>query len=119
MLIKTGLLSSPAITVVKPDKMYHGLDACKMNNVTTNDTYPHPRSGCIFNCPRRTKFITSLDLKNAFRQILLDEADFRGTTLLIADHTVYDGNVGCTHTFVGPRRSEVIDQTIALRSCYS
>lgn len=47
-------------------------DGRKLNSVTIDDSYPMPLIDCILNKLRDAKFLTSIDLKNAFFQIPLD-----------------------------------------------
>ena len=67
--------SSPVVIVPKPDgRIRLCLDLRKVNAVTKNkDAYPLPNIGTILSRLQSTKFISALDLKDAFWQIGLTE----------------------------------------------
>lgn len=64
--------SSPVALVLKPGKVRLCLDARKLNSVTVKDAYPLPLIEGIFSRLPKARFISSLDLKDAFWQIPLD-----------------------------------------------
>lgn len=67
--------SSPLWLVEKRSGEYRVcFDGRKVNSVTVDDSYPMPLIDSILNKLRDAKFLTSIDLKNAFFQIPLDPA---------------------------------------------
>ena len=66
--------SSPVVMVRKADGTRRFCnDYRKVNAVTEPDAYPLPNMQDILRKLRRAKYITTLDLKSAYHQILLDE----------------------------------------------
>lgn len=64
--------SSPVVLVNKPNgKVRLCLDSRKLNGVTKKDAYPLPLIDGLLGRLRETRFISSLDLKDAFWQIPL------------------------------------------------
>lgn len=61
------------------DKLRLCLDARRLNQVTVKNTYPQQNVNRILGRLEGTKYLTALDLTDAFYQILLDEAS-RGKT---------------------------------------
>jgi hypothetical protein len=56
------------------------LDARKLNAVTVRDDYPIPNLNRILSRLRHTKFLTSIDLKEAYHQIRLDKESSEKTS---------------------------------------
>ncbi|CAD7089964.1 unnamed protein product [Hermetia illucens] len=81
--------SSPVTLVVKPGKVRLCLDARKVNSVTVKDAYPLPLIEGIFSRLPKARFITSLDLKDAFWQIPLDEASKDKTAFTVPGRPLY------------------------------
>lgn len=61
-----------AIVRKKNGKLRFCLDARKVSKVTIKDSYPLPHILGILNRLDKTKYITTINLKDAFLQILLD-----------------------------------------------
>lgn len=66
--------SSPVVCVPKPTgQVRMCLDSRKVNELTKKDSYPLPLIDGLLGRLSETKYISSLDLKDAFWQIPLDE----------------------------------------------
>lgn len=80
-MIKLGIIekssspwNSPILLVNKSNgELRMCLDSRKLNSITKVDTYPMPRVQEILDSLNNAKFMTSLDLKSAFFQIMLAE----------------------------------------------
>ncbi|XP_059222537.1 uncharacterized protein K02A2.6-like [Stomoxys calcitrans] len=70
----TSPWSSPIVLHRKPGKNRLCLDSRKLNAVTEGDAYPLPHIDGILSRLPKAEFISSLDLKDAFWQIPLDES---------------------------------------------
>lgn len=67
--------ANPIVTVKKPNgKTRLCLDARNLNDLTVKDRYPLPHIWRILQQIRATKYLTSIDLKDAFWQVNLDES---------------------------------------------
>lgn len=67
--------SSPVVIVRKKDGKYRFcIDFQQVNNVTRKDAYPLPYINAILDKLRRARYITSLDLKQGYWQVALDES---------------------------------------------
>lgn len=67
--------ANPIVTVKKPDgRIRLCLDARGLNEATIKDRYPLPHIGRILQQIRASKFLSSLDLKDAFWQIALEDS---------------------------------------------
>lgn len=66
--------ANPIVTVKKSNgRVRLCLDARGLNELTLKDRYPLPHIGRILQQIRATKFLSSIDLKDAFWQVNLDE----------------------------------------------
>lgn len=81
--------SSHVALVVKPGKVRLCLDARKVNSVTVKDAYPLQLIDGILSRLPKARFITSLDLKDAFWQIPLDEASKEKTAFTVPGRPLY------------------------------
>lgn len=81
--------SSPVALVHKPGKVRLCLDARKLNSVTVKDAYPLPLIDGILSRLPKARFITSLDLKDAFWQIPLDEGSKEKTAFTVPGRPLY------------------------------
>lgn len=89
-MLKEGIITesesgwnSPITPVIKPDKVRLCLDARKLNFVTKPFAYPLPNIGGLLSRLGETVYISSVDLKDAFWQIPLDEASKEKTAFTI------------------------------------
>lgn len=81
--------SSPVTLVVKPGKVRMCIDARKLNSVTVGDAYPLPLIDGILSRLPKAKYITSLDLKDAFWQVPLDEGSRDKTAFTVPNRPLY------------------------------
>lgn len=82
--------SSPVTVVTKSNgKSRLCLDARQLNAVTTKDAYPMPLIESIVSRLNETYFISSVDLKDAFWQIELDEASKEKTAFTVPGRPLY------------------------------
>lgn len=66
--------SSPVIMIKKPNGTYRFcLDLRKVNSVAKKDAYPLPHMNVILSKLRKARFISTIDMSQAFLQIPLDE----------------------------------------------
>ena len=65
------------------------LDARKINSVTTKDAYPLPLIDGILSRLPKAKYITSLDLKDAFWQVPLNEKSKEVTAFTVPNRPLY------------------------------
>ena len=75
--------------VLKPGKVRLCLDARKLNSVTVKDAYLLPLIEGIFSRLQTAKFISSLDLKDAFWQIPLDAKSKEKTAFTVPGRPLY------------------------------
>lgn len=66
------------------------LDARKLNELTVKDAYPMPLIEGLLSRLDRTKYITSIDLKDAFWQIPLDPESREKTAFAVPGRPLYD-----------------------------
>lgn len=85
--------NSPITPVIKPDKVRLCLDARKVNSVTKPFAYPLPNIGGLLSRLGETVYISSVDLKDAFWQISLDESSKEKTAFTIPGRPLYEFNV--------------------------
>lgn len=81
--------SSPVVLVRKPGKVRLCLDSRKLNSVTLKDAYPLPHIEGILSRLPKAKFISSLDLKDAFWQIPLEVSSREKTAFTIPNRPLY------------------------------
>lgn len=81
--------SSPVALVRKPGKVRLCLDARKLNSVTVKDAYPLPLIDGILSRLPKARFISSLDLKDAFWQIPLEERSKEKTAFTVPGRPLY------------------------------
>ncbi len=85
--------SSPVSLVRKPGKIRLCLDARKVNQLTVKDAYPLPLIEGLLSRLDQTKFISSIDLKDAFWQIPLDEGSRPLTAFTVPGRPLYQFRV--------------------------
>lgn len=82
--------NSPVTCVTKANgKTRLCLDARMVNAVTEKDAYPMPLIDSIFSRLNETRYISSIDLRDAFWQIELDEASRDKTAFTIPGRPLY------------------------------
>lgn len=82
--------NSPVTIVAKSNgKSRLCLDARLVNSVTIKDAYPMPLINSILSRLNETRFISSIDLKDAFWQIELDEASREKTAFTVPGRPLY------------------------------
>lgn len=82
--------SSPVTIVAKSNgKSRLCLDARQVNNLTTKDAYPMPLIDSILSRLNETRFISSIDLKDAYWQIELDESAREKTAFTVPGRPLY------------------------------
>lgn len=80
--------------VSKPNgKIRLCLDARKLNEVTVKDDYPLPLIEGLLSRLDQTKYISSIDLKDVFWQIPLDEKSKRLTAFTVSGRLLYQFSV--------------------------
>lgn len=86
--------SSPIVLVKKSNgKSRLCLDSRKLNDVTKKDAYPLPKIDGHLGRLANTKYISSIDLKDAFWQIPLDEESREKTAFTIPGRPLYQFKV--------------------------
>lgn len=86
----TSSWSSPIVLVRKSNgKMRLCLDSRKVNAVTVKDAYPLPQIDGLLGRLKCTKFITSLDLKDAFWQIPMEPESRQYTAFTVPGRPLY------------------------------
>lgn len=75
--------SSPIVLVKKPGKVRLCLDSRKLNTVTKKLAYPLPHIEGLLSRLSDTRFISSVDLKDAFWQIELDGSSREKTAFVV------------------------------------
>lgn len=85
--------SSPVTLVVKPGKNRLCLDARKVNARTIKDAYPLPHIEGILSRLQDTRFISAIDLKDAFWQIPLEKRSREKTAFTIPGKPLYQYTV--------------------------
>lgn len=89
----TSSWSSPVVLVRKPGKIRLCLDSRKVNSVTVKDAYPLPFIEGILSRLPRARYISSLDLKDAFWQIPLESGSREKTAFTIPNRPLYQYTV--------------------------
>lgn len=75
---------NPVIAVKKPNgKIRLCIDARKLNDATIKNAYPQPNANRILGLLKGTKYLSAIDLSEAFFQIPLDEESQRKTAFAI------------------------------------
>lgn len=99
-MLKDGIIqhsesgwNSPIAPVIKPGKVRICLDARKLNSVTAPFAYPLPIIGGLLSRLSDTVYISSVDLKQAFWQIDLDESSREKTAFTIPGRPLYEFKV--------------------------
>lgn len=100
-MLKNGIIeesnsswSSPVVLIRKPNgKSRLCLDSRKVNQVTKKDAYPLPHIDGLLGRLKNTKYITSLDLKDAFWQIPLAEQSRDKTAFTVPGRPLYQFRV--------------------------
>lgn len=85
--------SSPVTLVRKGDKNRLCLDARKLNIRTIKDAYPLPHIDGILSRLQDTRFISAIDLKDAFWQIPLEEKSREKTAFTVPGRPLYQYTV--------------------------
>lgn len=82
--------NSPVVLVRKPNgKSRLCLDARKINSVTVTDAYPLPNIDGVLCRLTDTRYISSIDLKDAFWQVELDQASRDKTAFSVPGRPLY------------------------------
>lgn len=82
--------SSPMTIVTKANGKFRlCLDARRINSLTTKDAYPTPLINGIISRLNETKFISSIDLKDAFWQVELEPSSREITAFTIPGRPLY------------------------------
>lgn len=89
----TSAWSSPVVLHRKPGKNRLCLDSRKLNSVTVGDAYPLPHIEGILSRLPKAKYITALDLKDAFWQIPLDHESREKTAFTVPGRPLYQYTV--------------------------
>lgn len=85
--------ASPVTLVRKPNKIRLCLDFRKINEVTTKLAYPIPNIDGILSRLSKTKYISAIDLKDAFWQIPLDLKSREKTAFVVPGRPLYHWTV--------------------------
>lgn len=87
--------SSPVVVVRKKpsNKVRICLDSRKLNKVTKTKSYPLPYISRILGNLKSTKYLTSIDLKDAFWQIPLEESSKEKTAFTISGRGLFEFQV--------------------------
>jgi len=85
--------SSPIVKVTKPGKVRICLDCRKINCFTEKDVYPLPQTNGIFSRLPKAEYISSLDLKDAYRQVPVDPQSRDKTAFTVPGRPVYQFTV--------------------------
>lgn len=85
--------ASPVTLVRKPNKNRLCLDFRKVNEVTTKLAYPIPNIDGILSRLSNTKYITAIDLKDAFWQLPLDLKSREKTAFVVPGRPLYHWTV--------------------------
>lgn len=109
--------SSPIVMVKKSNgKIRLCLDVRKVNAVTVKDAYPTPTVEGLLSRLNDTKYISAIDLKDAFWQIPLDEDAKLKTAFAIPGRPLYHFNVMPFGLCNAPQRlCRLMDQVIPHR----
>lgn len=86
--------NSPVVLVRKPGgKIRLCLDSRKLNSITVKDAYPLPHIDGLLGRLKDTHFITSIDLKDAFWQVPLEESSRDKTAFTVPGRPLYQFRV--------------------------
>ena len=85
--------NSPVVLIRKPGKDRLCLDSRKVNEVTKKDAYPLPHISGLLSRLQDTKFISSIDLKDAFWQIPLEKTSREKTAFTVPGRPLYQFTV--------------------------
>jgi hypothetical protein len=86
--------SSPLIMVKKPNGTYRPcIDFRKVNEVTRRDSYPLPYMDSILSKLREARYISTIDLKNGFWQVTLEEKSKPITTFTVPGRGLFQFTV--------------------------
>lgn len=85
--------NSPVVFIRKPGKVRLCLDSRKVNLITKKDAYPLPHIDGLLGRLQNTRVITSLDLKDAFWQIPLEERSREKTAFTVPGRPLYQFTV--------------------------
>lgn len=119
-MLKSGVIepcespwASPVTLVRKPTKNRLCLDFRKVNKVTEKLAYPIPNMEGLMSRLSNTKYISSVDLKDAFFQIPLDMASREKTAFVIPGRPLYQFTVMPFGLCNAPQRmSKLMDKVI-------
>lgn len=83
--------ASPVLLVKKPNGEYRlCLDSRKLNSVSKKCAYPLPFVSSILDKLRDARFLTSIDLRQAFYQIPLEESSCEKTAFVVQGRGLYE-----------------------------
>ena len=85
--------SSPVVLVRKPGKNRMCLDYRKVNQVTKKSAYPLPHIQALLSRISDTRYISSVDLKDAFLQIPLEKSSREKTAFTVPGRPLYQFKV--------------------------
>lgn len=85
--------ASPVTLVRKPNKNRLCIDFRKINSVTTKLAYPIPNIDGILSRLSNTRYISAIDLKDAFWQIPLDKKSREKTAFVVPGRQLYQFTV--------------------------
>lgn len=85
--------SSPIVMVTKPGKVRICLDCRKINSFTEKDAYPLPQISGILSRLPKAEYITSLDLKDAYWQVPLEQQSRDKTAFTVPGRPLYQFKV--------------------------
>lgn len=91
--LSTSPWASPVTLVRKPNKNRLCLDFRKVNSVTTKLAYPIPNIDGILSRLSNTRYITAIDLKDAFWQLPLDAKSREKTAFVVPGRPLYQFTV--------------------------
>lgn len=119
-MLKAGVIepcespwASPVTLVRKPNKNRLCLDFRKVNKVTEKLAYPIPNMEGLMSRLSNTKYISSVDLKDAFWQIPLDMSSREKTAFVIPGRPLYQFTVMPFGLCNAPQRmSKLMDKVI-------
>lgn len=105
--------ASPVTLVRKPNKNRLCLDFRKVNDVTEKLAYPIPNMESLMSRLSKTKYISSVDLKDAFWQIPLDSSSREKTAFVVPGRPLYQFTVMPFGLCNAPQRmSKLMDKVI-------
>ena len=86
--------SSPVVMVKKPQNEYRFcIDFRKINEITKRDSYPLPYIDAILNKLKDAKYISTIDLKNGYWQVPLEETSKEKTAFTVPGKGLYQFTV--------------------------